>query len=104
MCRQTDRTRGEVNIMRELSFAELDTERTELLPTRETLTFGNINWANIVATNSSMALNAASCSPSRTAPPSRRSSSTRADDLAWPPCGGEATQVTSSDPDQHERR
>ena len=34
--------------MRELSFAELDTERTELLPTRETLTFGNTNWANIV--------------------------------------------------------
>ncbi|WP_299926553.1 hypothetical protein [uncultured Nocardioides sp.] len=47
--------------MRELSFAELDTERTELLPTRETLTYGgNFNWANIVATNSSMALNAAS--------------------------------------------
>jgi len=46
--------------MRELSFAELDTERTELLPTRETLTYGgNFNWANIVATNSSMALNAA---------------------------------------------
>jgi hypothetical protein len=52
--------REEVNIMRELSFAELDTERTELLPTRETLTYGNFNWANIVATNSSMALNAAS--------------------------------------------
>jgi hypothetical protein len=46
--------------MRELSFAELDTERTELLPTRETLTFGNTNWANIVASNSSLALNAAS--------------------------------------------
>lgn len=46
--------------MRELSFAELDTERTELLPTRETLTFGNHNWANIVASNSSLALNAAS--------------------------------------------
>ena len=46
--------------MRELSFTELDTERTELLPTRETLTFGNFNWANIVANNSSMALNAAS--------------------------------------------
>lgn len=45
--------------MRELSFAELDTERTELLPTRETLTFGNTNFANIVANNSSMALNAA---------------------------------------------
>jgi hypothetical protein len=60
MCRPTDRSRREVNIMRELSFAELDTERTELLPTRETLTYGNFNWANIVATNSSMALNAAS--------------------------------------------
>jgi hypothetical protein len=46
--------------MRELPFAELDTERTELLPTRETLTFGNFNWANIVANNSSLALNAAS--------------------------------------------
>ncbi len=46
--------------MRELSFAELDTERTELLPTRETLSWGNTNWANIAATNSSMALNAAS--------------------------------------------
>ena len=45
--------------MRELSFAELDTERTELLPTRETLTFGNTNFANLVANNSSMALNAA---------------------------------------------
>jgi hypothetical protein len=46
--------------MRELSFAELDTERTELLPTRETLTYGSTNWANVVASNSSMALNAAS--------------------------------------------
>ena len=46
--------------MRELSFAELDSERTELLPTRETLTYGNTNWANVVASNSSMALNAAS--------------------------------------------
>lgn len=45
---------------RELTIAELDTEQTELLPTRETLTFGNTNWANIVATNSSMALNAGS--------------------------------------------
>ena len=45
--------------MRELSFTELDTERTELLPTRETLTFGNTNFANVWATNSSMAVNAA---------------------------------------------
>lgn len=46
--------------MRELTFAELDSERTELLPTRETLSWGNYNWANIAATNSSMALNAGS--------------------------------------------
>jgi hypothetical protein len=45
----------------ELTVAELDTEHTELLPARETLTFGfgNNNWAAIHATNSSMALNAA---------------------------------------------
>ncbi len=46
--------------MRELSFIELDSERTELLPTRETLSFGNYNWANVMASNSSLALNAAS--------------------------------------------
>ena len=45
---------------KELTIAELETERTELLPTRETLTFGNTNWASIVASNSSMAFNAAS--------------------------------------------
>ena len=47
--------------MRELNFAELAAEQTELLPTRETLTigFGNNNWAAIYATNSSLALNAA---------------------------------------------
>ena len=41
-----------------LSIAELESEHTELLPTRETLTFNN-NWANVLASNSSMALNAA---------------------------------------------
>jgi hypothetical protein len=46
--------------MRELTFAELDSERTELLPTRETLSWGNYNWAQVVANNSSMALNAGS--------------------------------------------
>jgi hypothetical protein len=54
--------RGEVNTMRrELTVAELETEHTELLPARETLNFGfgNSNWAAIQATNSSMALNAA---------------------------------------------
>jgi len=43
-----------------LSIAELESERTELLPVRETLFFGNNNWAAIYATNSSLALNAAS--------------------------------------------
>jgi hypothetical protein len=43
----------------ELSSRDLDDERIELLPARETL-FYNSNWANIWASNSSMALNAAS--------------------------------------------
>ena len=43
-----------------LSIAELDSEHTELLPTRETLSWGNTNLANVFASNSSMALNAAS--------------------------------------------
>ncbi|MCW2736976.1 hypothetical protein [Nocardioides sp.] len=43
-----------------LSITELESEHTELLPTRETLTFGNTNWASIYASNSSLALNAAS--------------------------------------------
>jgi hypothetical protein len=45
-----------------LSIAELESEHTELLPVRETLTFGfgNNNWAAVYATNSSLALNAAS--------------------------------------------
>lgn len=42
-----------------LTFTELDTESAELLPARETLFFNN-NWANVYASNSSMALNAAS--------------------------------------------
>lgn len=45
---------------KELTFTELESEHTELLPLRETLTWGSTNWANIVASNSSMALNAAS--------------------------------------------
>ncbi len=46
----------------ELSIRELDDERADLLPTRETLHFwhGSTNWANIAASNSSLALNAAS--------------------------------------------
>lgn len=45
-----------------LTIAELEAEHTELLPTRETLTFGfgNNNWAAVYASNSSLALNAAS--------------------------------------------
>ncbi len=44
---------------KELTHHELDGQQVELLPARETLAF-NTNWANVVATNSSLALNAAS--------------------------------------------
>ncbi|HEU5038877.1 MAG TPA: hypothetical protein VFT70_17855 [Nocardioides sp.] len=44
---------------KELTIAELEAERTDLLPTRETLYFNN-NWASVVASNSSLAMNAAS--------------------------------------------
>lgn len=40
-----------------LTFAELDSEMVSLLPSKETL-FLNHNWANIYASNSSLALNA----------------------------------------------
>lgn len=43
-----------------LTISQLDSEHVELLPARETLYYGNHNWAAIHATNSSMALNAAS--------------------------------------------
>lgn len=43
----------------ELSFEELDGQQVDLLPARETLYFHG-NWANLVASNSSLALNAAS--------------------------------------------
>jgi hypothetical protein len=43
---------------KELTFADLDTERVELLPARETLfVFGNHNWAAVYASNSSAAVN-----------------------------------------------
>jgi hypothetical protein len=46
---------------KELTISELDAEFIELLPERETLSgFGNFNWAAVYATNSSLALNAAS--------------------------------------------
>jgi hypothetical protein len=44
---------------KELTLSELDSQQIELLPERETLLF-NSNWAGIVATNTSLALNAAS--------------------------------------------
>lgn len=43
---------------KELTLTELDLQRVELLPARETLAFNN-NWANVWASNSSLALNAA---------------------------------------------
>lgn len=44
-----------------ITFAELDAEAVALLPSKETLYWGghSTNWAAITATNSSMALNAA---------------------------------------------
>jgi hypothetical protein len=53
-------SRGEVNTMREINFTELEAEHVELLPSRETMNVFGSNWAGIVATNSSLALNAAS--------------------------------------------
>jgi len=44
--------------MENLTFAELDTEMVSLLPSKETLSWGNYNWSNIYASNSSVALNA----------------------------------------------
>ena len=44
---------------KELTSAELDSESIELLPDRETLLFGNSNWAAVYASNSSLAVNAA---------------------------------------------
>lgn len=42
----------------ELTPAELDGQSVELLPDRETLFFNSYNWANVVATNQSLAMNA----------------------------------------------
>jgi hypothetical protein len=43
---------------KELTLTDLDLQQVELLPARETLFFNN-NWANVYASNSSLALNAA---------------------------------------------
>jgi hypothetical protein len=47
---------------KELTFSELDVERVELLPARDTLNFftPKSNWASVLASNSSYAINAAS--------------------------------------------
>lgn len=44
---------------KELTLSELNSQHLELLPAKETLVF-NANWANVVASNSSLALNAGS--------------------------------------------
>lgn len=44
--------------MTEYTSAELEQQCIELLPTKETLSFHN-NWANVVASNSALAVNAA---------------------------------------------
>ena len=44
--------------MQKITIVELEAQSVELLPTRETLFF-NSNWAGVVASNSSLALNAA---------------------------------------------
>jgi hypothetical protein len=44
--------------MENLTFAELDTEMVSLLPSKETLSWGNYNWSNIYASNTSVAFNA----------------------------------------------
>lgn len=43
----------------DFTMQELETESAELLPRRETLSYRS-NWANVYASNSSMAINAAS--------------------------------------------
>ena len=45
---------------REISFQELDEQRVEMLPRRETLGYFKVNKAFIYATNQALALNAAS--------------------------------------------
>lgn len=46
-------------MMKELTVSELEGQHVELLPSRETL-FLDTNWAGIYASNTSVALNAAS--------------------------------------------
>ncbi len=44
---------------KELTVTELDSQHVELLPARETLSVNN-SWADVFASNSSLAVNAAS--------------------------------------------
>jgi hypothetical protein len=55
-------TRKGVIDMKELTIQDLEGQSVELLPSRETLYFGgdSFNWAGVHATNTSVALNAAS--------------------------------------------
>jgi hypothetical protein len=46
-------------MMKELTLQELEGQQVELLPSRETL-FLDLNWADVTATNTSVALNAGS--------------------------------------------
>ena len=85
---------------RELTIAELEAERTDLLPARETLSYhgGSTNWATIVASNSSLALNAGSLFAVRQqcgCPDDRRQPGLMRN--AWPPVHREATQASISD-------
>jgi hypothetical protein len=43
---------------KELTIQELESQHVELLPSRETLFLESTNWASVVASNTSLALNA----------------------------------------------
>jgi hypothetical protein len=45
---------------KELTLQELESQQVELLPSRETLFLDSTNWASVVASNTSLALNAGS--------------------------------------------
>ena len=51
---------------KELTLTELDGQTADLLPERETLSWGSSNFAGILASNTSVALNAASYGSSAT--------------------------------------
>lgn len=46
-------------MMKELTLQELEGQQVELLPSRETLFF-DLNWADVTATNTSLAVNTGS--------------------------------------------